>query len=227
MDTEIAALEANNTWTLTPLPPHRKAVGCKWVFRVKYRADGSIERYEARLVAKGFTQQEGLDFTETFSPVAKMTTVKTLLAVSAVRGWHLTQLDVNNAFLHGDLHEDVYMQLPQGFHCKGGLVCKLNKSLYGLKQASKQWYSKLSSTILQYGFKQSKSDYSLFTKKSHKSFLALLVYVDDIFIASNDVKAVEDLKLFLDQKFKLKDLGSLKYFLGLEVARLEKGITLC
>ena len=137
MDTKIAALKANNTWTLTPLPPHKKAVGCKWVYRVKYRADGSIERYKARLVAKGFTQQEGLDFTETFSPVAKMTTVKTLLAISAVRGWHLTQLDLNNAFLHGDLHEDVYMQLPQGFHCKGCLVYKLNKSLYGLKQASK------------------------------------------------------------------------------------------
>ena len=227
MDTEIAALEANNTWTLTPLPPHKKVVGCKWVYRVKYRTNGSIERYRARLVAKGFTQQEGLDFIETFFHVAKMTTVKTLLVVSVVRGWHLTQLDVNNAFLHGDLHKDVYMQLPQGFHCKGGLVCKLNKSLYGLKQASRQSYSKHSSTILQYGFKQSKSDYSLFTKKSHKSFLALLVYVDDIFIASNDVKAVEDLKLFLDQKFKLKDLGSLKYFLGLEVARLDKGITLC
>ena len=156
-----------------------------------------------------------------------MTIVKTLLVVSAVRGWNLTQLDVKNAFLHGDLHKDVYMQLPQGFHCKGGPVCKLNKSLYGLKQASRQWYSKFSSTILQYGFKQSKSDYSLFTKKSHKSFLALLVYVDDILIASNDVKAVEDLKVFLDQKFKLKDLGSLKYFLGLEVARSDKGITLC
>ncbi|XP_075649993.1 uncharacterized protein LOC142620516 [Castanea sativa] len=111
-----------------------------------------------------------------------MTTVKTLLAVFAVRGWHLTQLDVNNAFLHGDLHEDVYMQLPQGFHCKGGLVCKLNKSLNGLKQASRQ---------------------------------------------CNDVKAVEELKVFLDQQFKLKDLGNLKYFLGLEVVRSDKGITLC
>ena len=134
MDTKIAALEGNNIWTLTPLPPHKKAMGCKWVYRVKYRSDGSIERYKARLVAKGFTQQEGLDFTETFSPIAKMTTVKTLLAVSAIKGWHLTQLDVNNAFLQGDLHEDVYMQLPQGFHCKGGPVCKLNKSLYGLNK---------------------------------------------------------------------------------------------
>ena len=112
MDIEIVALEANNTWTLTLLPPHKRAVGCKWVYKVKYRSNGSIERYKAHLVAKGFTQHEGLDFTETFSHVAKMTIVKTLLVVSAVRGWNLTQLDVNNAFLHGDLHKDVYMQLP-------------------------------------------------------------------------------------------------------------------
>ena len=135
---------------------------------------------------------------------------------------------MNNAFLNGDLHEEVYMQLPQGFHSKGeNLVCKLNKSLYGLKQASRQWYSKFSTTILKYGFKQSKSDYSLFTKKFNQTFIALLVYVDDILIASNDVQAVEDLKTSLNQEFKLKDLGNLKYFLGLEVARSEKGISLC
>jgi len=134
MDVEIKALESNHTRTLTPLPSNKKAIDCKWVYRVKYKADGSIERYKARLVAKGFTQQEGLDFTDTFSLVAKMTTVKTLLAISTVKGWHLVQLDVNNAFLHGDLHEEVYMQLPQGFNSKGEhLVCKLNKSLYGLK----------------------------------------------------------------------------------------------
>ena len=109
MATEIAALESNQTWSLTPLPSHKKAIGCKWVYKVKFKVDGSMERYKARLVAKGFTQQEGLDFIETFFLVAKMTTVKTLLAISAMRGWHLTQLDVNNAFLHGELSEEVYM----------------------------------------------------------------------------------------------------------------------
>ena len=112
MASEIATLEANQTWTITPLPPHKRAVRFKWVYRVKYKADGSLDKYKARLVAKGFTQQAGLDFTDTFSPVAKLTTVKTLLAISAVRGWHLVQLDVNNAFLNGDLREEVYMQLP-------------------------------------------------------------------------------------------------------------------
>ena len=187
-----------------------------------------MERYKARLVAKGFTQQEELDFTDTFSPVAKLTIVKTLLAISTVKGWHLVQLDVNNAFLNGDLHEEVYMQLPQGFHNKGGnVVCKLNKSLYGLKQASRQWNAKFCSVIKHHGFKQCKADYSLFTKKFNDSLIALLVYVDDILIASNNVQAVKELKTSLNQHFKLKDLGGLKYFLGLEIARSDKGITLC
>ena len=228
MNAELAALEANNTWVIIELPPGKQPIGCKWVYKVKLKSDGTLERYKARLVAKGYTQQEGLDYSETFSPVAKFTTVRALLAVASVKGWSLTQLDVNNAFLHGDLHEEVYMVLPPGFPSKGeNKVCLLKKSIYGLKQASRQWFAKLSSTILKHGFTQSKSDYSLFTRSKGSSFIALLVYVDDILIASNDFESVNALKHSLHAEFKLKDLGNLKYFLGLEVARTAKGISLC
>ena len=138
MAVEIVALEANNIWTLTLFPTSKKLIGCKWVYKIKYKVDGFIERYKARLVAKGFTQKEGVDYFETFSLVAKMVFVKVLLVVAAIKGWSLSQLDVNNAFLHGDLDEELYMALPQGFHCQGEVVCKLNKSFYGFKQASRQ-----------------------------------------------------------------------------------------
>lgn len=228
MQAEILALETNNTWLLTDLPPGKKPIGCKWVYKCKFKADGTLERYKARLVAKGFTQKEGIDYFDTFSPVAKLTTVRCLLALAAINSWDLHQLDVNNAFLHGELDEEVFMQLPPGFSTPNDKrVCKLQKSLYGLKQASRQWFNKFSTTLISYGFTQSKSDYSLFIKSDAHCFIALLVYVDDIVIASNSPSDVTSLKSWLDAQFKLKDLGSLKFFLGLEVARTTKGISLC
>ena len=227
MAVEIATLEANNTWSLTSLPAHKKPIGYKWVYKIKHKADGSIERYKARLVAKGFTQRESLDYLETFFPIAKMVSIKTLLAVTAVKGWFLSQLDVNNAFLHGELEEEVYMVLPPGFHSKGEAVCKLNKSLYGLKQTSRQWFSKFSHALVQLGFQQPKANYSIFIGSNSNCFIALLVDVDDVLIASDNVKAIDELKVLLDRQIKLKDLCDLKFFLGLEVARSKEGIHLC
>jgi hypothetical protein len=140
MQNEIEGLNANHTWKFVDLPPNAVAIGSKWVYKIKRHADGSVERYKARLVAQGYTQTEGLDYFETFSPVAKLSTIRVLLALASIHGWHLHQLDVNNAFLHGDLNEAVYMRVPQGVSApKSGQVCKLLKSLYGLKQASRQW----------------------------------------------------------------------------------------
>jgi len=191
MDTELAALEVNQTWQLTDLPPGKVPIDCKYVYKIKYHSDGSVERLKARLVARGFTQLEGLDYQETFSPVAKLVTVRCLLATASVKGWHLHQFDVNNAFLHGDLHEDIYMNKPPSYP-KGSptQVCKLLKSLYGLKQASRQWYSKFSNVLFVAGFSQSKADYSLFTRDINGTFVVILVYVDDILVASSDITVV-------------------------------------
>lgn len=138
-------MELNHTWFVVCLPPGKPSIGCKWVYKIKHKSDGSIEHYKARLVAKVYTQQEGVNFIDTFSPVAKLVIVKVLLALASSHNWHLLQMDVNNAFLNGDLFEEVYMDLPLGYarkrecsHYAGELVCKLHKSIYGLKQASQQ-----------------------------------------------------------------------------------------
>ncbi|GJU41659.1 ribonuclease H-like domain-containing protein [Tanacetum coccineum] len=197
MNNEIKALNRNNTWTECDLPPGRKPIGSKWIWKIKYKASGDIERYKARLVAKGFSQKEGFDYDETFSLVVKMVTIRCLVSIIVVHGWPLYQLDINNAFLYGNLVEDVYMTLPEGY--KSGnktKLCKMNKSLYGLKQALRQWNVKLTTALVEHGFEQNKFDYSLYIKHKGTIFVALLVYMDDIVITGNDEAEINSSRSF-------------------------------
>ncbi|RVW97398.1 Retrovirus-related Pol polyprotein from transposon TNT 1-94 [Vitis vinifera] len=228
MHEEIRALEENGTWTLEPLPKGKRALGSQWVYRTKYFSNGDIERLKSRLVVLGNHQEAGIDYHETFSPVAKMTTVRAFLAIAASKNWELHQMDVHNAFLHGDLEEEVYMKLPPGFESSDpNLVCRLRKSLYGLKQAPRCWFAKLVTALKGYGFLQSYSDYSLFTYTKGNVQINVLVYVDDLIISGNDSAALKTFKAFLSDCFKMKDLGVLKYFLRIEVARSSAGLFLC
>jgi len=224
----LLALEHNNTWIVTDLPLSKSSINCKYVYKTKFHTDGTIERLKAKLIANGFTQKVGIDYIETFSPVTKLVTVRVLLFIATIKGWCLLQFNVKNAFLHGDLKEEIYMRKPPGYFVGGtNQVCKLLKSLYGLKQASRQWYSKFSLSLITFGFTQFKVDYILFIEVDNSLFTILLVYVDDIIVAGNCSSSIESLKSFMHNQFKIKNLGYLRYFLGLEVAKSSKGIHLC
>uniref|UniRef100_A0A2N9I8W4 Integrase catalytic domain-containing protein n=1 Tax=Fagus sylvatica TaxID=28930 RepID=A0A2N9I8W4_FAGSY len=226
MAEELDALSRTRTWDLVDLPPEKSVVGCKWVFKIKTRSDGSIERYKARLVAKGFTQEYGIDYEETFAPVARLSSVRTLLAVAASRQWQLFQMDVKNAFLNGDLSEEVYMQPPPGLSHPPDKVCRLRRALYGLKQAPRAWFAKFSSTVSRLGFSISSYDSALFLRRTGKGTILLLLYVDDMIITGDDLSGIQELKAFLSQNFEMKDLGHLSYFLGLEITSSDDGFYL-
>uniref|UniRef100_A0A2N9G1T1 Integrase catalytic domain-containing protein n=1 Tax=Fagus sylvatica TaxID=28930 RepID=A0A2N9G1T1_FAGSY len=226
MAEELDALSRTRTWDLVDLPPEKSVVGCKWVFKIKTRSDGSIERYKARLVAKGFTQEYGIDYEETFAPVARLSSVRTLLAVAASRQWKLFQMDVKNAFLNGDLSEEVYMQPPPGLSHPPDKVCRLRRALYGLKQAPRAWFAKFSSTVSRLGFSISSYDSALFLRRTGKGTILLLLYVDDMIITGDDLSGIQELKAFLSQNFEMKDLGHLSYFLGLEITSSDDGFYL-
>ncbi|PRQ31062.1 putative RNA-directed DNA polymerase [Rosa chinensis] len=221
MAVEMDALEKNCTWELVSLPPGKQTVGCRWVFTVKHNSDGSVDRYKARLVAKGYTQKYGVDYDETFAPVAKINTIRVLLSLAANLDWPLQQFDVKNAFLHGDLHEEVYMDLPPGYgtSSKEQVVCKLKKSLYGLKQSPRAWFGRFTKFMKKIGYRQSNSDHTLFLKHQCGKVTALIIYVDDMVVTGDDLEEIQRLQGQLSSEFEMKDLGSLKYFLGIEVAR--------
>jgi len=227
MQTEFNALLQNQTWTLVPQQA-TNLVGCKWVFKVKRKVDGSIKRHKARLVAKGFHQQAGLDYGETFSSVVKPTTIRTVLTVAYSRGWDMLQIDIQNTFLHGYLDEEVYMTQPPGFSHPSlpNHVCKLQKALYGLKQAPRAWFVRLSNRLHELGFTNSKADSSFFILRTSSLIMFVLVYVVDIIITASVPAAISDLLQQLQMSFAVKDLGKLNYFLGVEVTPLKTGLLL-
>ncbi|XP_072149133.1 retrovirus-related Pol polyprotein from transposon RE2 isoform X2 [Setaria viridis] len=228
MDEEFLALHKNKTWRLVPPAPGRNVIDCKWVYKVKRKADGSIDRYKARLVAKGFKQRYGIDYEDTFSPVVKAATIRLVLSIAISRGWTLRQLDVQNAFLHGVLEEEVYMRQPPGYQDKyhPQYICKLDKALYGLKQAPRAWYYRLNTKLQEMGFKPSKGDTSLFYFRKGALMVFILIYVDDIIVASSSPEGTKQLLKALKSDFALKDLGELHYFLGIEVSKINNGILL-
>ena len=221
---ELDSLNEMNTWTLVPLPKNvRNVVDCKWIFRKKYNEDGQIDRYKARLVARGFSQEYGVDYLETFAPVVRLNTLRAVIAVAVQKNFEIHQMDVKTAFLNGELEETVYMKQPPGITEKGkeDWVCKLNKSLYGLKQSPRQWNCKFDASLKEMGFKQSIKDPCLYVKNNPSTYVT--VYVDDVVIAGENTESVEKVKDQLKKAFKMKDMGRLHHVLGIKVVHEKNG----
>ena len=226
MDTEMEMLKLNNTFTLTELPPNKSIVGGRWVYTLK--GDPENPMYKARYVAKGYSQVEGIDYHETFSPTARMETVRSLVQLSCQNDLLLHQMDVKSAYLHAPIEEEIYIRIPPGYESENPKqVWKLSKSLYGLKQSGRNWNMTLHEHLKDHEFIQSKSDPCLFIRKVGESDIVyLLVWVDDIIIASSDSSLMDETKTHLSKAFDMKDLGELKHFVGIEFVRINDSISL-
>ncbi|GJW60347.1 zinc finger, CCHC-type containing protein [Tanacetum coccineum] len=228
MKVELDSINRNNTWELTTLPKGHKAIGLKWVFKTKKDANGNIIKHKARLVAKGYIQEHGIDFEEVFAPVARMETIRLLLAIATNNKWEVHHLDVKSAFLHGDLKEEVYVTQPEGFIKRedNGKVYRLIKALYGLRQAPRAWNIKLDNTLKSLDFKKCALEQAIYTKTSKDSTLLIGVYVDDLIITGTPKKEIDKFKAQMEEKFEMSDLGLLAYYLGIEVTQTEGDISI-
>ncbi|KAI5337779.1 hypothetical protein L3X38_017050 [Prunus dulcis] len=227
MTEEISMIEKNSTWKLVDRPGSKPIVGVKWIYKTKLNLDGSIQKHKARLVAKGYTQKPGIDFNETFAPVARLDTIRTLIALAAQKGWKLWQLDVKSAFLNGVLEEEVYVDQPEGFVIKGAedKVYRLRKALYGLKQAPRAWYSEIDTYLYQCGFHRSPSEATLYVRtKEGVGTLIISIYVDDIVYTGSSDELVKEFKAEMMCKYEMSDLGLLHHFLGMGVTQTEGSI---
>ncbi|WVZ62807.1 hypothetical protein U9M48_012509 [Paspalum notatum var. saurae] len=225
---EYEALRANDTWRLVPRPPGANIVTGKWIVRHKFHADGSLARHKARWVVRGFSQQHGIDYNETFSPVVKQATIRVVLSIAVSRDWPIHQLDVKNAFLHGHMDDTVYCQQPPGFVDPSAPdhVCLLQKSLYGLKQAPRAWYQWFATYIRCLGFVPAVSDTSLFVYKEGTGTAYLLLYVDDIVLTASSSTLLQTIMGCLPSEFAVTNLGTLHHFLGISVTRSSDGLFL-
>ena len=225
---ELDSILQNHTWNLVDLPPGCKVIGCKWIFKKKLRPDGTMDKFKARLVAKGYTQKPGIDYFDVYAPVARITTIRVLVALASIYKLHIHQMDVKTAFLNGDLDEEIYMQQPEGFVVKGQekKVCKLNKSLYGLKQAPKQWHEKFDKTLLSFDFKINSTDECVYYKVVGEDKIILCLYVDDILMFGTSMQIIDETKSFLCANFDMKDIGQADIILNVRLIREGNGIIL-
>ncbi|CAM9000464.1 unnamed protein product [Rhodiola kirilowii] len=216
----------NNTWVLSDLPPGCKPLGCKWIFKRKMKVDGLVDKFKSRLVIQGFRQKEGIDFFDTYAPVARISTIRLLIALAAINNLVVHQMDVKTAFLNGDLDEEIYMKQPEGIIMPGNenKVCKLIKSLYGLKQAPKQWHQKFDEVILSSGFKLNQADKCIYSKFDNSgNGVIVCLYVVDLLIFGTNQKQVDLAKDFLSSSFAMKDMGEADVILGIRIKRENKG----
>ena len=219
MKSEMESMYANQVWSIVDPPEGIVPIGCKWVYKRKYGKDGKVETYKARLVAKGYNQRQGVDFDETFSPVAMLKSIRILLAIAAYYDYEIWQMDVRTAFLNGFIEETIYMQQPVGYVTSGDShkVCKLHRSIYGLKQASRSWNIRFDDAVKSFGFIKNIDEPCVYRKKNNNAITFLVLYVDDILLIGNDVGMLSEAKLWLSNVFSMKDMGEATFILGIRV----------
>eukprot|EP00253_Pinus_taeda_P005890 PITA_05890 len=224
----LRRLKRTTPWELVPRPKDKNVIGTKWIFKNKLNKKGEVIRNKAILVCKGYDQQEGIDFEETFAPVARLEAIRMFLALSSFQKFKVFQMDVKSTFLNGDLEEDVYIEKPDGFILGNdpNLVCRLKKALYGLKQAPRAWYYRLDKYLHQQGFSKGSTDSNLYIKIGNNKLLILVVYVDDIIFGSHEEAMSQSFALVMQKEFEMSLLGELTYFLGLQIQQNKGGIFL-
>lgn len=226
MNEEIGAIKKSKTWELVDLREGKDAIGVKWVYKTKNNVEDKIDRQKARLVVKGYKQQQGKDYDETFAPVARMETVNTVSSIAAQHKWNIYQMDVKSAFLNGVLKEEVYVEQPPRYEVEGQehKVCKLKKAIYGLKQAPRAWYSRIDAYLIENEFDKCDGEPTLYIKENDGKILIVVLYVDDLIFTSNDASLIADFKAVMKSEFEMTHLGFLRYFLGIEVDQSENGV---